>query len=142
MARAALELEAFLWLVCARIATACLPFRAIAWFLARPREDRVRSAPERRLRIRAVKAAVRRLWRRRPQSTTCLHRALVVHVMLRRQGVATTLHYGARRLPGRGLTGHVWLQDGSERILGAQAAQGFTCLAAFPHFPVSPFPEG
>jgi Transglutaminase-like superfamily len=43
-----------------------------------------------------------------PGELTCIPRALVAQMLLRR-GVCATLYYGARTMPESGLIAHVWL---------------------------------
>jgi hypothetical protein len=47
--------------------------------------------------------------RRQPWSMGCLRRTLVLEALLRARGVATDLHFGARR-EGQGLVAHCWLE--------------------------------
>ena len=124
--------ETVIHLLLARFALACLPFRRIAWLISRQSRRPELSGRERRLARVTVNRAIFYVWKHFPMKTTCFHRALAAHLMLRRRGVSTTLHYGAATLPDRGLTGHAWLQDGLEFVVGRDAAKRYYALARYP----------
>lgn len=67
-----------------------------------------------------------------PGQTVCFPQAIVGQALLRRLGIGATLYYGAAVLPGRGLTAHVWLQDGPKVILGEIEGQDYHILAHYP----------
>ncbi len=67
-----------------------------------------------------------------PGQTACLPRAMVAQAFLRRLGIGATLYYGAATLPDRGLTAHVWLQDGNEMIVGNPGGRDYHTLARYP----------
>jgi hypothetical protein len=67
-----------------------------------------------------------------PGETVCFPRAIAAQAFLRRLGIGTTLCYGAATLPERGLTGHVWLQDGDEVVVGQHDGQDYHILARYP----------
>ena len=97
------------------------------------RRDVVQAQGDARVMARAqVKRAVFLVTRRGWPRSTCLHRALAAYWMLRRRRVLTTLRYGARSMPGRGLSGHAWLTDGDSPIVGFDAAEGYPLLGQFP----------
>jgi hypothetical protein len=48
--------------------------------------------------------------------------------MLRRRRVLTQFHYGAANVDGRGLTGHIWLTDGNEPVVGGDSAHHYIKL--------------
>jgi hypothetical protein len=121
-------------LLAARLALAFLPFRRIVGAVSRPSRKRQVLDRERRLARLTVKRLIFSAYRRFP-GTTCFQRALAAHFMLRRRGVNTTLYYGATSLSERGLTGHVWLQDGAEFVVGRSAAKDHHPLASFPGDP-------
>lgn len=130
-----LQLEALLVLLVAVLVVRLRPFAAIAAQLTTPPRSRQAQGRQRRLQRARVKAAIFRIWRRYPPATRCIHRALAAHWMLRRRGVATTICYGARTLPGRGLCGHVWLMDGRVGVVGHHVARDYPVLATWPPLP-------
>lgn len=75
----------------------------------------------------AVIAARRRSWLR----AVCIESALALRSMLRRRGVASTLHYGIRNDPGEGLKAHVWLSLGGKILIGGETSEQFTEVATF-----------
>ena len=62
----------------------------------------------------------------------CFPQGLAAHWMLHRRGVATTLIYGARPDGSRGIEAHVWVCDGAEPVIGAEAAVGMAELVHVP----------
>lgn len=148
-------LEAMLYLLAARLALRVIPFRWLTWFFERPPRrpqdtfaERQRIGASARMPFTARKDEItgteRERFRRRmqwwineaawflPGETVCLPRAIAAQEILRRFGIGTTLYYGAATLPERGLTAHVWLQDGSEVIVGHYDGQDYHILAHYP----------
>lgn len=127
-------LEALPLLVAARVALRLVPFRRLMALVSRPvRRAELQGAD--RLRARqAVRRGVFAARRYLPFSTTCLHRAIAVHWMLRRRGVGTTLYYGVNRGEGEKLGAHAWVQDGEVGVvgLGATRKQRFHIVARYP----------
>ena len=75
----------------------------------------------------AVKAAGRRSWLR----SKCIESAVALRSMLRRRGVAATLHYGIRQTAAEGLEAHVWLSVEGRTVLGGATAPLFSEVAIF-----------
>lgn len=71
-------------------------------------------------------------WRKRvPWRAMCIQSALALHILLRRRGKASTLHYGISR-PGHGpLRAHVWLSIDGVTIMGGEAAAMHVPVATF-----------
>lgn len=118
----------------ARLALALIPFAPLMGLLARPgRRPEVRgeARAKARAQVRNVLLAIRQ---RVPGQTTCLHRAIAAQMMLRRRGVSTTLYYGARSTPAKGLTLHAWVQDGDVGVVGLKTAQReqYQIIARYP----------
>jgi hypothetical protein len=67
-----------------------------------------------------------------PGETNCFPQSIAAHLFLRRLGMGTTLYYGAATLPKRGLTAHVWVQDGNDIIVGRHNRQEYHILARYP----------
>lgn len=123
--RAALG-EAVAMLVAASLAIRLMPFRALAKRLERYRGTAAAGADVERARW-AVRAAAPFL----PWRTLCFEQGLALHLMLRRRGVPSRLHYGV----GRGekdLSAHVWVSLGGEIIAGEEEAARHACLVTFP----------
>lgn len=70
-----------------------------------------------------------------PWKIVCFQRGLALHVMLRRRGVPSLLHYGVAQTREKGLSAHVWVSQSGEIIIGGEEAPGFACLATFPPAP-------
>ena len=62
----------------------------------------------------------------------CFQRGLALHLMARRRGVASVLHYGVAQDPAEGLAAHVWVSVDGHTVIGGEQAPRFTCLARFP----------
>jgi transglutaminase superfamily protein len=132
VARRSLLIEAVLWLLIARLALRVFPFRWLAKFFERPAKGpEIVGAARERLR-EEVRWAIHLATRQLPGKTVCFPRAITAQEMLRRRGVGTTLYYGAAKMPGQGVTTHVWVQDGTEGVIGHLMARGYHTLARYP----------
>ena len=76
---------------------------------------------------RALLAWAKRL----PWRTMCFEQGLAAHALLRRRGLASTMHYGAATL-GDELKAHVWVMSGKTEIVGCENKEDFGLLARFP----------
>jgi hypothetical protein len=124
--------EAIIFLLLARLALVCLPFKFIVCFFdCCPRQTEVNGDKRKQL-INSVRRAVVRAARILPVQMVCFPRALAAYAMLRRRRVHTTLYYGAMTKPGRGLMSHVWVQDGHDGVIGFRAATGYKVIATYP----------
>ena len=125
-------IEAALSLVVARFALRWLPYRRLSRLLERaPRQPEVTGAEREQLR-KGVQWAIDRAAPYLPGEIVCFPRAVAAQQMLRRRRVGTTVYYGANTLPERGLTAHVWLQDGSVGVVGDRSAQDYHIMARYP----------
>ncbi len=132
LSKGILIVEAFFYLLIARLVLKVFSFqRLVGLFSTTPNKTELSGEPRRWACIK-VQRAIFYVWKRFPWKPTCFHRALAAQAMLRRRGVSTTLYYGAATLPERGLTGHVWVQDGSIGVVGHLAAEGLHFVARFP----------
>lgn len=127
-----LLLEATLWLAVAGFAIAVLPFRHVGRLAARPIRrpeppEHTRHREVRRIRWAIVVSAPRVPWR-----AMCFQQGLAAQFMLRRRGVPSILYYGAAPDDIRGLSAHVWVCDGSVKVIGGEIASRFALLATFP----------
>jgi hypothetical protein len=131
--RRRLLLEAFLYLVWARLMLRALPFRRLTPFFNRsPFKQSLLTGPEReRLRI-DVRWAINRAAEQLPGETACFPCGMAAQAICRRRGVNATLYYGAATLPAKGLAAHVWVLDGGEGVVGHQIANDYQIIAQFP----------
>ena len=121
--------EAALWLVIVRLAFGLLPFKAALRLLQiSPAETGTgRIAADEASEIgRAVVRAARRV----PFRAVCLQQAFAALLMLRRRGLAGTVHLGVAR-SSDGLAAHAWSYCGDLPVTGIAAASGFVPVAVF-----------
>jgi hypothetical protein len=123
--------EALLTLALASMAISLLPFRRVVALAASP--DRVTQPDRADEKALKVVWAVRAWARRVPWKAVCFQSGLAVHVMLRRRGISSYLHYGVSQADG--LKAHVWVSAAGRDIIGGDEAAGFTCLATYPPIP-------
>jgi hypothetical protein len=83
-------------------------------------------------RMRKLRWAVEAWGRRVPWRAVCFQRGLAFHVMLRRRGIDSRLHYGVSPSGEAGLSAHVWISVGGRTWLGGEEAPRFALLATFP----------
>lgn len=123
-----LLIEAGLDLVAASVAIAVQPFRTVVGRACRTPPSPRRADPATAARIAwAVVAMARRL----PWRTLCFQQGLAAHAMLRRRGLHSALHYGARRGEGGALVAHVWVRSGDLDVIGCEDVAGYGLLAIF-----------
>ena len=128
----ALLIEAAVCLALARLALWIVPFRRLRRMFTRPVSGREFKGAKRE-RVKAQVAwAIDRTARLLPGETVCFPRGIAAQVMLRRRGIDATLYYGATELPERGWTGHVWVQDGAQGVVGHRDAGAYHILARYP----------
>lgn len=123
--------EAALCLLVVRAAFALLPLpRALRLFgIGRraPGAGRIAASE-----AHAVGRAIARAARYVPFRAVCLQQAFAASLMLRRRGLAATVHLGvARRDDAGGLQAHAWSQCGDVPVTGAAAARSFAPVAKF-----------
>jgi hypothetical protein len=123
--------EAMVLLLVVRLLLVLLPFRRVLRLLG------VAPGHESGGRRSAVEAgqvgrAIVRAARWAPFRAVCLQQAFAAALMLRRRGLAATIHLGvAREPPGSDLTAHAWSRCGDIPVTGEAAAADFTAVAAF-----------
>jgi len=131
--RKRLLLEAWLYLIWARLMLRLMPFRQLTKFFNRSSAGHIVLADAERRRLRQdVRWAIERASERLPGKTACFPRGIAAQAMCRKRGVSATLYYGAAIPPAKGLTAHVWVLDGSQGIIGHQIASEYQVLARFP----------
>jgi hypothetical protein len=124
---ALLMTEAGIAMIAASLAIRFVPVARLAsWMRGRTSQTQ---APSREIEqiVRAIRAWSRRL----PWRTMCFEEGLSAHWMLRRRGLASTLHYGAATIDGE-LKAHVWVRSGSSDVTGCETASRYALLARFP----------
>jgi hypothetical protein len=121
--------EAFVTLTLASAAIRLLSFRRVAAWAS---QGALRGRSDNAAVVRRVLWAVEAWGRRVPWRAVCFQRGLAVHLMLRRRGIASVLHYGVAHLPEKGLNAHVWVDVSGETVIGGEEAPNFACLARFP----------
>lgn len=123
-------IEAALWLLAVRAAFALLPMRrALRLFGIMEGEGssgRV-AAPA----AAAVARAITRAARHVPFRAVCLQEAFAALLMLRRRGLAATIHLGVARTDTGGLKAHAWSRCGDVQVTGFSAASAFVPVATF-----------
>jgi hypothetical protein len=122
--------EALATLALASLAIKLAPFKRVVQ--AAGRRDIPERAPIDRALVEQCRWSVDAAANRVPWKAVCFQRGLALHLMLRRRGVPSVLHYGVAQTSGRGLAAHVWVSAGGEVVLGGKEAPDYVCLATFP----------
>ncbi len=129
-----LAAETAAWLVLAGLALRALSFARVAALAGGPPSSARATQMDDNTADRigwAMEAAARRL----PWRPLCFERGLAAHMMLRRRGQASMLHYGARSDGSLGPSAHVWVRLGARDVVGGEEAACFATLATFPAGP-------
>jgi hypothetical protein len=124
-------LEAALNLLAVRVVFALLPLpRALHLFrLVQGESGTGRIAASE---AREVARAIARAARLVPFRAVCLQQAFAALLMLRRRGLAATVHLGlARNHESGDLKAHAWSRCGDLPVTGVAASRGFVPVAAF-----------
>ena len=120
--------EAGAAIILASLALRLMPFRVLAGRLSRGIGSKRPSDAETAYWLRrAVMAWATRL----PWRTLCFEQGLAAFVLLRRRGLAATLHYGAATAGGE-LQAHVWVTSGPTEVIGCENKEKYGLLARFP----------
>jgi hypothetical protein len=115
-------------LVCAvRLALWFVPFarlRRVVVFLARPRLRRQShySADQLSWAVRAISQYVPR--------ATCLTQALVLHIMLRQEGLHSRIRIGVSKDAGH-FEAHAWVESQDQVVIGDSGLQRFTPMTVW-----------
>ena len=124
------------WAVLASAAVLLAGARAaLPWIRFAAAPATVDASPEEVARARDVARLVAIAAARLPFSTTCLHRSLVLWMLLRRRGIPSTLHLGARMSAGFGA--HAWVACG-----GLAVGESVEHLATYHAFEDAVVPRG
>lgn len=112
-----------------------VPFRRLAPLLGRPQtgDDGASIVLDARQRASAlaIRRALLRVCERLPWYSSCLVRALAGRMMLRRRGMPSALHLGARSETEVELAAHAWLRCGEVDVIGVETADNYTPIVAF-----------
>lgn len=147
-----LTVEAAAWLTVALGLLTLLPFRLVAARFGTPTgSDRVwnATAPPADVRQQAltqrIGRAVERAARHLPVTARCLPQAIAAKAMLRRRGIAATMHFGIRlsdrpdhgrmaaHAPVGRMAAHAWVTAGGAGVVGLPGSAGFAVIARFTH---------
>ncbi len=127
-----LLLEAAVCLAAARLVVSVLPLR---WLTGALRQRLGETLGENDAATLAqgerVAQALQRMRRRVPWTGHCLAQALAGKFMLRRRGIASTLHLGVAKDGKTNLEAHAWLRSGDVVVAGGEDLERFTLLATF-----------
>lgn len=119
--------EAFFWMVVAKVVLAWVPVaKVIGWKQRGLERERVADA----MTLKDVRHAVLVVARYAPVSLVCFPQCLAASEMLRRRGISSRLHYGAART-GDKLVTHTWLEAGGEIVIGGEVAGEYSTLAVY-----------
>lgn len=135
----ALLAEAAAHLLAARVRIATTPFRKIAAKIGEfvpPSDARIAAvrapAPADRARVaEQVGWAVTRAANHVPFKAVCLPQAMAAHAMLRRRGIASAMHFGARRSDEKPIDAHAWLDAAGVEVTGYPISEGMTEIGCF-----------
>lgn len=126
-------IEALLALAVASISIRLLPFRRVARIASgRHTESGITKSADEDEVSRLCWAVD--VWSRRvPWRAVCFQRGLAAHLMLRRRGLGSILHYGiARPEHSEALATHVWISLDGRLLLGGKESWKYTCVSTFP----------
>jgi hypothetical protein len=129
----AILIEGLLVLAGSSLAIALLPFRKVATLASR--FDPIEGSDVDLSTVSKCRWAVQAWADRVPWRAVCFQRGLALHLMLRRRGIPSLLHYGVAQTRDKGLSAHVWISAGDRLVLGGEQAPGYTCLSTFPGAP-------
>ncbi|MGH9503143.1 MAG: lasso peptide biosynthesis B2 protein [Terriglobales bacterium] len=120
-------LRAAAWVCLARVALWTVPFvklrRAVAALA------RVRIPPTSRYSADELGWAVRAISRHVPHAT-CLTQALVLHILLRREGLPSRIQIGVSKDAGR-FDAHAWVESQGRVVIGDSGLQRYTPMVVW-----------
>jgi|SRR3984885_12899761 len=135
----ALLIEAAAWLLSARLALVFIPFPRLARLLGTfvpptdasalqagsTNSDHDVSVAD------AVGWAVTRAARYVPFEAACLSQAMAARIMLKRRGISSVLHFGAKMGKDRSIDAHAWLNAAGVEVTGYPVAKTIAEIACF-----------
>ena len=137
--RRAVLIEAVAWLLLARLSLIFVSFprlaRQLGTFVA-PTDARAQHATSDDKQDQARVAeevgwAVTRAARHVPFGAVCLPQAMAARVMLKRRGIDSVLHFGARIGLDKPIDAHAWLDAAGVEVTGYPVANTFAEIACF-----------
>jgi hypothetical protein len=132
-AKLRLFLKAASWLTLMRIAISLAPFHRLRSLMGlTPGED---CSDPRKEKAESIGWAVEASARRLPWHSTCLCQALAAAIMLRRMGIAGTLHLGVGRDMDGALSFHAWLRCSDLIVTGGEGRERYLSMSTFKTFP-------
>ena len=137
--RRVLLVEAVTWLLLARLSLIFVSFPKLARHLGTlvaPTDARALRAKSQYPHDHAHLAqeigwAVTRAARHVPFKAVCLPQAMAARVMLKRRGVDSVLHFGARIGQDKPIDAHAWLDAAGVEVTGYPVANAFAEIACF-----------
>ena len=137
--RRSLLIEAMAWLLSARLALIFIPFPRLARHLGTfmpPTDARTLRASSTNSHhdanlAEAVGWAVTRAARYVPFEAACLPQAMAARIMLKRRGVSSILHFGAKMGGDKPIDAHAWLDAAGVEVIGYPLAKTFAEIACF-----------
>jgi hypothetical protein len=137
--RRSLLIEAMAWLLSARLALIFIPFPRLARHLGTfmpPTDARALRASSTNSHhdanlAEAVGWAVTRAARYVPFEAACLPQAMAARIMLKRRGVSSILHFGAKMGEVKPIDAHAWLDAAGVEVIGYPLAKTFAEIACF-----------
>lgn len=137
--RRALLVEAVAWLLLARLSLIFVSFPRLARRLgtfvppAEARALKTRTAsPGADVRLaEEIGWAVTRAARHVPFRAVCLPQAMAARIMLKRRGVDSVMHFGAKMGQDKPMDAHAWLDAAGVEVTGYPVANGFAEIGCF-----------
>lgn len=128
-----------MWLLLARLSLLLVSFPRLARHLGTvvtPTDPRARHAasgnsPDAARLAAEIGWAVTRAARHVPFKAVCLPQAMAARLMLRRRGVDSVMHFGARVGYAKPIDAHAWLDAAGVQVTGYPVADAFTEIACF-----------
>lgn len=121
----------FALLFFAKLALKLIPVEKIIAWQQRPPASRPTLTGAEALEMNhTIRWAVLVVSRYSPVDFVCFPRCLAASALLKRQGIASRLHYGVTRRNQELLT-HTWLEANGEVIIGGEVAGEFSTLAIY-----------
>jgi hypothetical protein len=121
-----LLLRAIAWLAIARIMLVAMPFRRLAARLSAG-SDSAQPKPDPEL-LKRIGRAVAIVANQVPWRSDCFPQTIAARMLLKRHGLASTIHIGVERVGDDELNGHAWLTCGETVVTGGSELHRYTEL--------------
>ena len=125
-----LLLRAAAWLVVARIRLIITPFSRLSERLSAD-SDAAKEAPDEDI-LRRTGFAVRIAAGHVPWRSDCFPQTIAAHMLLKRLGYASTIHFGVERVDQDNIAGHAWLTCGETVVVGGENLHRYTKIHSTP----------